>query len=184
MRMNSTTNQFLGRPRPPGRNINHHEPNQKGSIAVMAGSVNLTILLGNVGIDPKIQYTTNGTPVARFTLATNSQYVDKSTGELKEATAWHNLVMYGEKPADVIKKYVKKGNPLHVVGHLAYRRWTDNDNVQHNFTQVVIDSFTLLARRTASSPNEAAPDPASDNRTAPISVEADNGTELTDDSPF
>ena len=184
MRMNSTTNQFLGRPRLAGRNINLHEPNQKGSIAVMAGSVNLTILLGNVGIDPKIQYTTNGTPVARFTLATNSQYVDKSTGELKETTAWHNLVMYGEKPADVIKKYVKKGNPLHVVGHLAYRRWTDNDNVQHNFTQVVIDSFTLLSRRPASSPNEAAPDPASDNGTAPISVEADNGTELTDDSPF
>jgi hypothetical protein len=56
--------------------------------------------------------------------------------------------------------------------------------VQHNFTQVVIDNFTLLSRRPASSPNEAAPDPASDNGTAPISVEADNGNELTDDSPF
>jgi single-strand DNA-binding protein len=150
----------------------------------MAGSVNLTILLGNVGIDPKIQYTTNGTPVVRFTLATNSQYVDKSTGEVKETTAWHNLVMYGEKPADVIRKHVKKGNPLHVIGHLAYRRWTDNDNVQHNFTQVVIDSFTLLSRRPASPPNEAPLEPAGDNGTAPISVEADNGTELTDDSPF
>jgi len=92
--------------------------------------------------------------------------------------------MYGEKPADVIKKYVKKGSPLHVVGHLAYRRWTDNDNVQHNFTQVVIDSFTLLSRRLASLPNEAAPDPAAEAGAAPISVEADNGTELTDDSAF
>jgi single-stranded DNA-binding protein len=92
--------------------------------------------------------------------------------------------MYGEKPADIIRKYVKKGNPLHVVGHLAYRRWTDNDNVQHNFTQVVIDSFTFLARRPASSPNEAASDPAGDNGAAPISVEAGNATELTDDSPF
>jgi single-strand DNA-binding protein len=110
--------------------------------------------------------------------------VDKSTGEVKETTAWHNLVMYGEKPADVIKRYVKRGNPLHVVGHIAYRRWTDNDNVQHNFTQVVIDNFTLLSRRPASSPNEAVPDQASDNGTAPISVEADNGNELTDDSPF
>jgi len=150
----------------------------------MAGSVNLTILLGNVGIDPKIQYTTKGTPVVRFTLATNSQYADKSTGEVKETTTWHNLVMYGEKPADIIKKYVKKGNPLHIVGHLAYRRWTDNDNVQHNFTQVVIDSFTLLSRRSAPAPNEAAPDPADEYGAAPISVEADNGTELTDDSPF
>ena len=150
----------------------------------MAGSVNLTILLGNVGIDPKIRFTTNGTPVARFTLATNSQYLDKSTGEVKEITAWHNLVMYGEKPADVIKKYVKKGNPLHVVGHLAYRRWTDNDNVQHNFTQVVIDSFTLLSRRPASLPNEVAPDPSAESGAAPTSVEADSDTELTDDSPF
>jgi single-strand DNA-binding protein len=150
----------------------------------MAGSVNLTILLGNVGIDPKIQYTTNGTPVARFTLATNSQYVDKNTGEVKEATAWHNLVMYGEKPADVIRKYVKKGNPLHVVGHLAYRRWTGNDHVQHNFTQIVIDSFTLLSRRPASLPNDAAPDPGAESGAAPISEEADIGTELTDDSPF
>ena len=150
----------------------------------MAGSVNLTILLGNVGIDPKIQYTTNGTPVARFTLATNNQYVDKSTGEVKETTAWHNLVMYGEKPADVIKKYVKRGNPLHVVGHLAYRRWTDNDNVQHNFTQVIIDSFTLLSRRPASLSNEAAQDPAAESGSAPVSVDADIRTELTDDSPF
>jgi single-strand DNA-binding protein len=122
----------------------------------MAGSVSLTILLGNVGIDPKIQYTTNGTPVAQFTLATNSQYVDKSTGDVKETTAWHNLVMYGEKAAGIIKKYVKTGNPLHIVGHLAYRRWTDNDNVQHNFTQVVIDSFTLLSRRPASLPSTRA----------------------------
>jgi single-strand DNA-binding protein len=59
----------------------------------MASSVNLTILLGNVGIDPKIQYTTKGTPVVRFTLATNNQYADKSTGEVKETTTWHNLVM-------------------------------------------------------------------------------------------
>jgi len=150
----------------------------------MAGSVNLTILLGNVGIDPKIQYTTNGTPVARFTLATNSQHVDKNTGEAKETTAWHNLVMYGERPADIIRKYVKKGNPLHIVGHLAYRRWTDDDKVQHNFTQVVIDSFTLLSRRSDSKPNKAAPGSAAESGTAPIPVEADIGTELTDDSPF
>jgi single-strand DNA-binding protein len=150
----------------------------------MVGSVNLTILLGKVGIDPKIQYTTNGTPVARFTLATNSQYVDKNTGETKETTALHNLVMYGEKPAEVIRKYVKKGNPLHVIGHLAYRRWTGNDNVQHNFTQIVIDSFTLLSRRPASLPYDAAPEPGAESGAAPISVEADIGTGLTDDSPF
>jgi single-stranded DNA-binding protein len=76
------------------------------------------------------------------------------------------------------------GNPLIVVVKFAYWGWTDNDNVQHNFTQVVIDNFTLLSRRPASSPNEAVPDQASDNGTAPISVEADNGNELTDDSPF
>ncbi len=59
----------------------------------MGRSVNLTILLGNVGADPEIRYTSNGTPVARFSLATNSQYTDTSTGELKEITSWHNLVM-------------------------------------------------------------------------------------------
>jgi single-strand DNA-binding protein len=150
----------------------------------MSGSVNLTILLGNVGGDPKTRYTTNGTPVTRFTLATNSQYVDKNTGATKKTTAWHNLVMYGEKPANVLKKYVKKGNPLHVVGHLAYRRWTDDNNIQHDFTQIVIESFSLLSCKPSSAPNEEASVSAGDNTTAPISVEADSGTELTDDSPF
>ena len=114
----------------------------------MGRSVNLTILLGNVGADPEIRYTSNGTPVARFSLATNSQYTDTSTGELKEITSWHNLVMYGKKPADVIQKYVKKGNPLHVIGHIAYRTWTDKDKQRHHHTAIVIDSFTLLGRPT------------------------------------
>ena len=139
----------------------------------MGRSVNLTILLGNVGADPEIRYTSNGTPVARFSLATNSQYTDTSTGELKEITSWHNLVMYGKKPADVIQKYVKKGNPLHVVGHIAYRTWTDNDKVRHHHTAIVIDSFTLLGRPT---------DP--DDGGGTVVVDADHSSELHDDNPF
>jgi single-strand DNA-binding protein len=147
----------------------------------MGRSVNLTILLGNVGADPEIRYTSNGTPVARFSLATNSQYTDTSTGELKEITSWHNLVMYGKKPADVIQKYVKKGNPLHVIGHIAYRTWTDKDKLKHNHTAIVIDSFTLLGR-AASQIGESAPDPNDGGGT--VAVDADQSSELHDDNPF
>lgn len=147
----------------------------------MARSVNLTILLGNVGADPEVRYTSNGTPVSRFSLATNSQYTDKTTGELKEITSWHNLVMYGKKPADVIQKYVKKGNPLHVVGHITYRTWTDNDKVKHNHTAIVIDSFTLLSRPVFQT-NESSPNADDGNDT--VAVEAEQGSELIDDAPF
>ena len=94
---------------------------------------------------------------------------------------WHNMVMYGKKPADVIQKYVKKGNPLHVVGHIAYRTWTDKDKLKHNHTAIVIDSFTLLGR-AASQIGESAPDPNDGGGT--VAVDADQSSELHDDNPF
>jgi single-stranded DNA-binding protein len=81
----------------------------------------------------------------------------------------------------VIQKYVKKGNPLHVVGHIAYRTWTDNDKVKHHHTAIVIDSFTLLGRLTCQA-NESAPDP--DDGAGTVAVDADQSSELHDDSPF
>ena len=94
---------------------------------------------------------------------------------------WHNMVMYGKKPADVIQKYVKKGNPLHVIGHIAYRTWTDKDKLKHNHTAIVIDSFTLLGRQTFQT-GESAPDP--DDGDVTVVVDANQSSELHDDNPF
>ena len=119
--------------------------------------------------------------MALFSLATNSQYTDTSTGELKEITSWHNLVMYGKKQADVIQKYVKKSNPLHVVGHIAYRTWTDKDKLKHHHTAIVIDSFTLLGRPALQTSESA---PVLDYGDGTVVVDADQSSELTDDIPF
>ena len=100
---------------------------------------------------------------------------------MKETTSWHNLVMYGKKPADVIQKYVKKGNPLHVVGHIAYRTWTDKDKLKHHHTAIAIDSFTLLGQPTFRT-GESAPD--SDDGDGTVAVDADQSSELHDDNPF
>ena len=95
--------------------------------------------------------------------------------------SWHNLVMYYKKPADVIQKYVKKGNPLHVVGHTAYRTWTDKDKLKHHHTAIAIDSFTLLGQPTFRT-GESAPD--SDDGDGTVAVDADQSSELHNDNPF
>ncbi len=93
--------------------------------------------------------------------------------------SWHNLVMYYKKPADVIQKYVKKGNPLHVVSHTAYRTWTDKGKLKHYHAAIAIDSFTLLGRPTFQT-GESAPNPDDGDDT--VAVDADQSSELPDDN--
>ena len=107
----------------------------------MAGSVNKVILVGNLGKDPEVRRMTSGEPVVSFSLATSESWRDKSSGERKEKTEWHNVVVFNKNLADVAEKYLKKGAKVYVEGQLQTRKWTDKDGAEKYSTEVVLQNF-------------------------------------------
>ncbi|HUK61489.1 MAG TPA: single-stranded DNA-binding protein [Stellaceae bacterium] len=107
----------------------------------MAGSVNKVILVGNLGRDPEIRSTSSGQRVANFSLATSENWRDRATGERKERTEWHRVVVFNDRLVDVIEKYVKKGSKLYIEGALQTRKWTDNSGQERYTTEVVLQNF-------------------------------------------
>ena len=122
----------------------------------MAGSVNKVILVGNVGRDPEIRRTQDGRPIANLTLATSDTWRDKTSGERKERTEWHRVVVFNEGLCKVVEQYVKKGTKLYIEGQLQTRKWTDQAGVDKYSTEVVLQNFShslqmLDGRNSASS---------------------------------
>jgi single-strand DNA-binding protein len=111
----------------------------------MAGSVNKVILIGNLGKDPEVRHLENGAVVANFPLATSEVYTDRSTGEKKENTDWHDIVVW-RGLAEVAEKYLKKGYKVYVEGKLKKRSWQDKDGNTRYSTEVVADEMTILSR--------------------------------------
>jgi single-strand DNA-binding protein len=109
--------------------------------AAMAGSVNKVILVGNVGKDPEIRRTQDGRPIANLSLATSESWRDKATGEKKEKTEWHRVVIFSEPLCKVVEQYVKKGSKLYIEGALQTRKWTDQSGVEKYSTEVVLQGF-------------------------------------------
>ncbi len=163
----------------------------------MAGSVNKVILVGNLGKDPEVRRLNSGDQVVNFTLATSENWRDKNSGERKEKTEWHNVVIFNENLGKVVEQYCKKGSKVYVEGQLQTRKWQDKDGNDRYTTEVVLQRFrgelTLLDSRgggeiatasrkrveaAASSFNRAA---ASDRRPA---LPAGGGGEIDDDIPF
>jgi single-strand DNA-binding protein len=107
----------------------------------MAGSVNKVILIGNVGADPEIRRTQDGRPIANLRIATSDTWRDKNTGERKEKTEWHRVVVFNEGLCKVIEQYVKKGAKLYIEGALQTRKWTDQSGVEKYSTEVVLQGF-------------------------------------------
>ena len=107
----------------------------------MAGSVNKVILVGNIGRDPEIRTTQDGMRVANMSLATSESWRDKNSGERKERTEWHRVVVFNERLVDVIEKYVRKGSKLYIEGALQTRKWTDNSGQERYTTEVVLQRF-------------------------------------------
>ncbi|MHB1207720.1 MAG: single-stranded DNA-binding protein [Rhodospirillaceae bacterium] len=106
----------------------------------MAGSVNKVILIGNLGRDPEVRTMQNGGKVANLNLATSESWKDKATGERKEKTEWHRVVIFGQL-ADIAEKYLKKGSKVYVSGSLQTRKWTDKDGAEKYTTEVVLQGF-------------------------------------------
>ena len=107
----------------------------------MAGSVNKVILVGNVGKDPEIRSTQQGKEIANLTIATSESWKDKNSGERKEKTDWHTVVVFNEGLVNVVKNYVKKGSKLYIEGALQTRKWQDKSGNDRYSTEVVLQGF-------------------------------------------
>ena len=107
----------------------------------MAGSVNKVILVGNLGRDPEIRSTNDGTRIANLALATSENWRDRNSGERKERTEWHRVVIFNERLVEIVEKYVKKGSKLYIEGALQTRKWTDNQGQERYSTEVVLQRF-------------------------------------------
>lgn len=131
----------------------------------MSGSVNKVILIGNVVADPEIRRTQDGRQIANIRLATSESWRDKSTGERKEKTEWHRVVIFNEGLCKVVEQYVKKGSKLYLEGQLQTRKWTDKDGNEKYSTEVVLQGFggTLVMldgreKAPASAPQQSYPE--------------------------
>ena len=162
----------------------------------MAGSVNKVILVGNLGADPEIRRTQDGRPVANLRLATSESWKDKSTGERKEKTEWHRVVIFNENLCRIAEQYLKKGSKVFIEGALQTRKWQDQAGQDRYSTEVVLQGFrgemTLLDRAggAGGSGGELADDGAGDfgspgpTRKVAAAAGAGRGGDMDDEIPF
>ena len=154
----------------------------------MAGSLNKVLLIGRLGADPEIKQMVNGKSVARFSLATSNTWKDKNTGEKKEKTEWHRIVVFNEGLVNVVQQYLKKGAQVYIEGQLSTRKWKDEKSGQDKYsTEVVIQgynsSLTMLGGGAGSGSS------ANDSSSQQISKNLDDGSQvpqndLDDEIPF
>lgn len=108
----------------------------------MAGSINKVIIVGNLGRDPEIRTTPNGDRIANLSVATSENWKDKSSGERKEKSEWHRVVVFNDNLTKVCENYLKKGSTVYLEGKLATRKWTDQAGVEKYSTEIVLDRFS------------------------------------------
>jgi single-strand DNA-binding protein len=160
----------------------------------MAGSVNKVILVGNLGKDPEIRRTQDGRPIANLSVATSESWRDKATGERKEKTEWHRVVIFNEGLCKVAEQYLKKGAKVYIEGQLQTRKWTDQSGADKYSTEVVLQGFnsnlTMLDGRggggSFSSDDQGGDFGAGGPSSAPrraVAAGARNG-DMDDDIPF
>ena len=121
----------------------------------MAGSVNKVILLGNLGRDPEVRYSQDGNKIVNMSLATSESWTDRSSGERREKTEWHRVVIFNDRLGEIAEKYLKKGSKVYLEGQIQTRKWTGNDGQERYSTEVVINRFrgelTMLDSRSSGS---------------------------------
>lgn len=148
----------------------------------MAGSVNKVILIGNLGKDPEVRYLESGVPVANFSIATSESFTDKNSGEKREITDWHNIVLW-RGLATVAEKYLKKGMKVYIEGKLKTRSWNDENNQTRYTTEVIADQMTMLSRaENAGQVQTNYPDSTENKPVQPM--DQDLSAKPDDDLPF
>ena len=160
----------------------------------MAGSVNKVILVGNLGKDPEIRRTNDGRPIANLSVATSESWRDKTTGERKEMTEWHRVVIFSEGLCKIAEQYLKKGSKVYLEGQLQTRKYTDKDGVEKYSTEVVLQNFnstlTMLDTRSGggggaeSSDDFGAQSPAPARKPAMAGAGGGRRGDMDDEIPF
>ena len=107
----------------------------------MSGFINKAIIIGNLGSNPEIRQTQDGTKIANFSVATNEYWRTKDTNERKEKTEWHRIVIFNDRLADVSEKYLKKGMKVYIEGQLQTRKWNDSEGKEHVTTEIVLPKY-------------------------------------------
>ena len=152
----------------------------------MAGSLNKVLLIGRLGGDPEIKQMVNGKSIARFSLATSNTWKDKNTGERKEKTEWHRVVIFNEGLVNVVQQYVKKGAQVYIEGQLTTRKWTDEKSGQDKYsTEIVLQgynsTFTILSGKN----NQNTVSQESSESKSALPKEKDiSSNDLDDEIPF
>ena len=152
----------------------------------MAGSLNKVLLIGRLGADPEIKQMVNGKNVARFSLATSQTWKDKNTGEKKEKTEWHRVVIFNEGLVNVVQQYLKKGAQIYLEGQLSTRKWKDEQSGQDKYsTEIVLQGFnstlTMLGNKLTTAQNEVQTDEKS---SLPNEENSTSENDLDDKIPF
>jgi single-strand DNA-binding protein len=173
----------------------------------MAGSVNKVILIGNLGADPEIRRTQDGKPIANLNIATSESWRDRNSGERREKTEWHRVVIFSEPLCKVVEQYLKKGSKVYIEGSLQTRKWTDQNGQDKYSTEVVLQGFnsvlTMLDGRgegggasrggggnsdfggdSYGGNDYAAPAPRASGRAAPAAAASNFSRDMDDDIPF
>ena len=163
----------------------------------MAGSVNKVILVGNLGADPEVRRTQDGRPIVNLRIATSDTWRDKNTGERREKTEWHRVVIFSEGLAKIAEQYLKKGSKVYIEGALQTRKWQDKDGQDRYSTEVVLQGFnatlTMLDGRAGGGGGDfasddtgsdfGAPAPARQQR-QPAMAGAGRRNDMDDEIPF
>lgn len=153
----------------------------------MAGSVNKVILIGNLGRDPEVRHSQDGNKIVNMSVATSESWNDRNTGERREKTEWHRVVIFNDRLGDIAEKYLNKGSKVYLEGQLQTRKWTGNDGQERYSTEVVLNRFrgelTMLDSRGGGGTQEfdsARPEPDYATPDGSSSV----GDDLDDEIPF
>ena len=155
----------------------------------MAGSVNKVTLVGNLGRDPEVRQTQDGRPIVNLSVATSESWRDRSSGERREKTEWHRVVIFNDRLADVAQKFLRKGSKIYLEGQLQTRKWQDQSGQDRYSTEVVLGQFrgelTMLDGRSDSSMNSGFDEMSNLSSGDSIPQEALPATgELDDEIPF
>ena len=152
----------------------------------MAGSLNKVLLIGRLCADPEIKQMVNGKSVARLSLATSNTWKDKNTGEKKEKTEWHRVVIFNEGLVNVVQQYVKKGAQVYIEGQLTTRKWKDEKTGTDRYsTEIILQGFNSSFKILSSKNNQI--DNIKDNQTEKSALPSDDNTpssDLDDEIPF
>ena len=154
----------------------------------MAGSINKVILLGRLGADPEIRMSQDGKKIAKFSLATSESWKDKQSGEKKEKTEWHKVIIFSSGLADITEKYLKKGSLIYIEGQISTRKYTDQSGIEKYITEIVLQGYncqlTMIDNRPENSENLSSP---SIENTLDKKENADDslqGIDIDDEVPF